>query len=91
MSGAELMELLPEVRGPIAQTGSLIAMKVLARDDDSRPQDLADLRALFSDRAPADLTMACEGLALITERGCNRGRDLLADFDVLLARFRPVE
>ncbi len=43
---AEAIEILPGLVVPVARTGHLIALKLLARDDESRPQDLADLRSL---------------------------------------------
>jgi len=36
---AETIELLPQLHIPIATTGHLMALKVLARDDVTRPQD----------------------------------------------------
>jgi hypothetical protein len=37
---AEPLELLPGLRIGVARTGHLTALKVLARDDVNRPQDL---------------------------------------------------
>jgi predicted nucleotidyltransferase len=73
---AETMEILPGLTVPVARTGHLIAVKLLARDDDSRPQDLADLRALHAVATPADVKLAREAISLITERGFHRDRDL---------------
>jgi hypothetical protein len=42
-------------REPGASIGHLIAVKLLARDDRTRPQDLADLNALMAVATPADL------------------------------------
>ncbi len=47
VEGAEPLEVFPEVVLRVASVGDLIALKVLARDDRHRPQDGADLRALF--------------------------------------------
>jgi predicted nucleotidyltransferase len=80
---AELLEILPGLSVPVAQTGHLIALKLLARNDESRPQDLADLNALRGVANPADLELARSALALITGRGFNRGRDLLAALEAL--------
>jgi hypothetical protein len=44
---ADAIELLPQLRVRVATTGHLIALKVLARDDVTRPQDAGDLRALL--------------------------------------------
>jgi len=52
----------------VARTGHLIALKVLSRDDVSRPQDLVDLRALLRVASPAELGRARDSLALIAAR-----------------------
>jgi hypothetical protein len=66
-----------------------IALKVLSRNDDTRPQDIIDLRNLMVEATPDDLRVAEASLALITERGYHRDKDLRAEYDQLLARFRP--
>jgi hypothetical protein len=76
--GAEMTEVVPGLMLPIATTGHLIALKLLARDDETRPQDLADLRALRTVATPSDLATTREALRLISERGFSRGRDLVA-------------
>jgi hypothetical protein len=53
-----------------------MALKLLAHSE-SRPQDLADLHALAAVATPEDWTVARDAARLITERGYNRGRDLL--------------
>ncbi|HXW04051.1 MAG TPA: nucleotidyl transferase AbiEii/AbiGii toxin family protein [Vicinamibacterales bacterium] len=73
---ADEIQLLPELRVRVATTGHLIALKILARDDVTRPQDVADLRALLRVASPDELTRARTALTLITERGYHRGRDL---------------
>jgi predicted nucleotidyltransferase len=89
VGAAEPVELFPGLNVPIAQIGHLIAMKVLARDDETRPQDLVDLRALLVEASASDLATARDSLTLITERGYHRDRDLQAHFNALLSRFRP--
>jgi len=85
VAAAETVEIVPGLSMPIATTGHLIALKLLARDDQTRPQDRADLRALRSAATAADLAVAREAVGLITERGFNRGRDLSAALDALSA------
>lgn len=85
VAAAEPLEILPGLTMPVALTGHLIAVKLLARDDERRPQDFADLLALRAVAGPADLKLAREAVALITQRGFDRGRDLLAAFDDLFA------
>ncbi|MGH9229029.1 MAG: nucleotidyl transferase AbiEii/AbiGii toxin family protein [Acidimicrobiales bacterium] len=82
---AEAAQAFPGVWVPVARTGHLIAVKVLARDDDRRPQDFVDLRALLRVADDGELERARGAIALITERGYARGRDLPAALDELLA------
>lgn len=78
VAGAEQMEIVPGLVVPVARTGHLIALKLLARDDESRPMDAADLRALRSVADPAEWALARDGVRLISSRGYDRGRDLAA-------------
>lgn len=80
---AEMTEVVPGLRLPIATTGHLIALKLLARDDLERPQDLADLRALGQVATSADYQTAREATRLISSRGFARGRDLTAALEDL--------
>lgn len=73
---AERIEVLPGLTMPVATTGHLIAVKLLARDDQTRPQDHADLRALREVADEQDMNFAREGITLITSRGYHRDRDL---------------
>jgi len=68
VAAAEMTEVVPGLRLPIATTGHLIALKLLARDDQERPQDLADLRALRAVATPADYRAAHEAVRLISAR-----------------------
>lgn len=84
VTAADDIELLPQLRVRVATTGHLIALKVLARDDVTRPQDVADLRALLRVASVIDITRARAALTLISERGYHRGRDLDAELESLL-------
>jgi hypothetical protein len=84
VADAEPIELLPSLTMGVARTGHLIALKVLSRDDVSRPQDLVDLRALLRVASPSELERARESLGLIAARGYHRGRDLPAEINTLL-------
>lgn len=64
----------------------LIALKALARDDDQRPQDLADLRSLLRVADAAELARARTAVALIEERGFHRGRRLVEELEALIAQ-----
>lgn len=81
---AELLDLLPNLRIGIARTGHLIALKVLSRDDVTRPQDLVDLRALLRVAPSDELARARRALTLIAARGYGRGRELMAELDRLV-------
>ena len=83
VQAAEMTEVVPGLRLPIATTGHLIALKLLARDDLERPQDLADLRALGQVATSADYQTAREAARLISSRGFARGRDLTAALEDL--------
>ena len=82
---ADLIEVLPRLTVPVAKTGHLIALKVLSRDDATRPQDVLDLRALVDSASAADLALARHALEWITARGYDRGRDLVGAMNGLLA------
>lgn len=82
---AERLEVFPGLPLPVATTGFLIALKILARDDQTRPQDRADLVALLAVASAADLEQARAALTLITDRGYHRGKDLRAELAALRA------
>jgi nucleotidyltransferase AbiEii toxin of type IV toxin-antitoxin system len=81
---ADPIELLPNLTMGVARTGHLIALKVLSRDDVSRPQDLVDLRALLRVASSAELARARGSLAVIAARGYHRGRDLMTEMNSLV-------
>lgn len=78
---ASPLEVFPDLELPVAGVAELLATKVLARDDEQRPQDAIDIRSLLNEARPAEVAAAREALALITERGFHRNRDLRAEFD----------
>jgi Uncharacterized protein conserved in bacteria len=86
VDAAEVLEVLPGIDMPIATAGHLVALKLLARDDETRPQDASDLRALFAVLGDADRAAARSAAELIVERGFARGRPLIALTDAFLAR-----
>jgi hypothetical protein len=63
-------------------------MKVLSRDDRTRPRDAEDLRGLFAEATDAELVLAREALERISELGCHRGRDLPAEMHRALTELR---
>jgi len=83
---AEVVEVLPGLSVRVARTGHLIALKLLSRDDEERPQDVIDLRALLKTATHEEIERAKEATETITSRGYHRGRNLAADLDALRAR-----
>lgn len=81
---AESIELLPNLTIGVARTGHLIALKILSRDDATRPQDVVDLRALLRVASSAELARARGSLAMIAARGYHRGRDLMSEMNTLI-------
>jgi hypothetical protein len=88
VAAADPIEAVPGLAAPVARLGHLIALKVLARDDRTRPQDRVDLAVLLGRADARALGEARESLALVTRRGFHRGRDLLAALDAAIAEFR---
>lgn len=86
VAAAERRAIDLELTVPVARTGHLIALKLLARDDDHRPLDAADLLALRDVADESEIELARAAVRLITERGFDRGRDLDQGLDTLLAR-----
>ncbi len=82
-AGAERIEIAGGQIVPVATIGHLIAQKVLSRDDESRPQDIADLRALLKAADRTDLDTSRDALRLVASRGYARQRDVLAEFERL--------
>lgn len=83
---AEEIEILPGLVAPVAKTAHLIAMKLLARDDDRRPQDRSDLRVLIEAASDEDIEDARTAIELISARGFHRGRDLAAELTRLAGK-----
>lgn len=75
IAGADRLEVLPGLSVRVAQIGHLLALKILA----GRPQDLADIQSLLQYADDRDLKLARESLDLISRRGYDRGKNLLAE------------
>lgn len=82
---ADRVELVPGFLAPVARIGHLIALKLLARDDVRRPQDLVDLHKLLDSAVPEEIACAREAVKLIEERGFHRGRTLSRDLEQVMA------
>ncbi len=85
---AEKIEVFPSVFVPVAATGHLVALKILACDD-NRPQDEIDLHSLLQIASDEDIIEASDALKLITERGFDRGRDLEEALKAAATHWRP--
>lgn len=81
---AERFEVIEGLEVPVSRPGHLLALKVLARDDVRRPQDLVDIRSLLAHIGSDERDRARHALELITQRGFHRGRDLITMLEVLL-------
>jgi hypothetical protein len=88
VTAADPTEVVPGFAVPVARAGHLIALKILARDDRTRPQDRVDLAALLLRADPSTLEEARGALTLVTRRGFHRGRDLPAALQATIEEFR---
>jgi hypothetical protein len=87
VSAAELLEIYPGLIAPVATTGHLLALKVLALAPE-REHDARDIGWLLLEATQLDLQEAQAALALIEQRGFNRGKDLAVEFRKLYDRFQ---
>lgn len=78
VAAARPLEIVEGLVMEVAQVGHLIAMKLVARDDQTRPLDQADLLALSRVADEIEWTRAEAAVRLIDQRGFHRGRDLIA-------------
>jgi predicted nucleotidyltransferase len=79
VAAAEVIEVVPGSPLPVARRGHLLALKVLAHEEDRRPQDRQDIMALLARADEADLRLAHEAIDLITSRGFHRDKVLSSE------------
>jgi hypothetical protein len=84
VASAEDVEILPNLRLPVARRGHLLALKVLSHEEQRRPQDRVDIMALLRVAEEEDLRVAREAAALITSRQFHRDKDLLAELELFV-------
>lgn len=82
---AERIAVLPGIELPVALTGDLIALKLLAAGEPGREHDWRDLRALLKRSVPADRELARSGIAVLAREEPEKGRELTARLEKLLA------
>jgi predicted nucleotidyltransferase len=82
---AEVLDLAPGLRVPVAQAGHLVALKVLSRGPE-RPQDEADIRSLLAVLDDAQRERARASARRIQERGYARGKSMVEEMEALLRR-----
>jgi predicted nucleotidyltransferase len=82
---AEDIELFDGIHAPVATIPGLVALKVLSRDDRTRPQDRIDALSLLAVATQDEIARARELLRSIQVRGYARRRDLQASLDALMA------
>jgi predicted nucleotidyltransferase len=78
VEAAEPVEIAGGIVTEVARVGHLIAMKLVARDDERRPQDQVDLVALSKVADETEWARAEAAVRLIRERGFGGSRDLAA-------------
>ena len=66
---------------PVARPGHLVALKLLATDSDTRPQDEIDLDHLVDILDDEERGAARRAVGLIEKRGYSRGRDLEGELE----------
>ena len=91
VAASELLEVVPGLFAPVATTGHLLALKVLALRPDrphDRPQDLIDIRELLGVAGDGEVQRCRQALELISRRGFDRGKYLDVEFESLLRDWR---
>ena len=96
VADAEWLEVMRGLRVPVARSGHLLALKVLARDPqypELRPQDLGDIRELLRVASEEELNRARHALDLMERRGFARDlddqpRDLVGELESLREIYR---
>jgi Nucleotidyl transferase AbiEii toxin, Type IV TA system len=89
VAAAARVNVTPRIVLPVATVQHLIAMKVLSSGAPGRSRDEDDLQRMIENATSKELAEAQNALGLMTERGRNRGKNLEAEFQNYLKRFRP--
>ncbi|HEX5068877.1 MAG TPA: hypothetical protein VFV78_01575 [Vicinamibacterales bacterium] len=81
-SAAEPIEIAAGLVVPVARAGHLLAQKILSRGP-NRLQDDIDIQALLAGADDAERERCRQALESIALARANRGKDLLAEFEIL--------
>ncbi|MEE8366940.1 MAG: hypothetical protein V3S30_01350, partial [Thermoanaerobaculia bacterium] len=77
---AEILEIFEGLKIPVAATGHILIMKILA----GRPYDLEDAKRLFAFTTEGDLELARQAADLISQRGFDRRKNLAVELEQAL-------
>jgi predicted nucleotidyltransferase len=83
---AERLEVFAGVWVPVARMEHLLAIKILARDDQSRPQDRLDISMLLRAMDEHQVSMARDLLDLIIVRGFHREKELQSELNMFMQK-----
>jgi hypothetical protein len=81
---AEPLEVFADLVVPVVTRAHLLALKILSRNDATRPQDRGDALALWARAEPGEVEQARSALARISALGFHRGKDLIRELDDLI-------
>ncbi len=81
---ADRLRISAVLEAPVARLGHLLALKLLLRNNQSRPQDSADIASLLREATSDELTICREAINLVETRGYACDKQLLNDLDTFL-------
>jgi hypothetical protein len=84
VAAAERLEIFPGVAVPVAVRAHLIALKILAADPETRPQDRIDALNLIREASAEEIAETRSALELITSRDYQRDKNLARELECLL-------
>ncbi len=87
VQGSDPIEIFPNIILPVASRPSLIALKVLSANPETRRRDIDDLQNLITASKPDEVAAARNLVNLITERGYHRNKDLQKDLNGYIEQF----
>lgn len=91
VEAADTLEVFPGLSLPLAKTGHLLALKILAFRPDrfnERWQDLFDIRELLRVADDEEIERARQGVRMIADRGFDRGKDIAGELETKIVEFQ---